>query len=136
MQPHNSLINEDQGAFGRVSVKLFLRITDEWDLTDRERCILAGVESRQTIHTWRNKVERGDGLKLQPPVLERLSYIAGIYKALQLLFNDPAVWKNWVRKPNAHFNGKSALERMLSGLTVELASVRRYLDQWRGEVYL
>jgi len=61
-----------------------------------------------------------------------LSYIAGIYKGIQLLFNDPLQWKKWIRKPNRDFFDASPLEKMLRGRVVDLADVRRYIDAWRG----
>jgi hypothetical protein len=114
---------------------LFLAITEQWGLTEEERCTLAGLASRTTLHTWRAKIEAGDAVKLSPNTLERLSYIAGIYKAIQILFSDPAAWKGWVRKPNRDFGGEPVLKRMLAGRVVDLADVRRYLDGWRGEHY-
>lgn len=116
----------------RAAVKLFLGITEEWNLTDDERCKLAGL-GRTTLHNWRQKVNANAPIKLSRDTVERLSYLAGIYKALQILFADPTQWKTWVRKPNRDFGGKSALERMLAGRVVDLADVRRYLDSWRGE---
>lgn len=123
------------GELGRVAVKLFLAITDEWKLTEQERCTLAGLSSRTTLNTWRHRIDSGEPLKLSPDTLERLSYIAGIYKALQILFTAPEAWRDWVRKPNRDFGGQSALERMLAGKVVDLADVRRYLDAWRGAHY-
>jgi hypothetical protein len=120
---------------GRVAVKLFLGITDEWALTDEQRCILAGLNSRTSLHNWRNKVAAKENIKLSGDTLERLSYLAGIYKALQILFTDVAQWQDWVKKPNTDFGGQSALERMLAGRVVDLSDVRRYLDSWRGEHY-
>jgi hypothetical protein len=120
---------------GRVAVKLFLAISEQWGLSEQQRCVLAGLSSRTTLHTWRAKVEAGEPVKLSADTLERLSYIAGIYKALQMLFGDPAAWKEWIHKPNRDFGGRPALERMLGGHVVDLADVRRYLDSWRGEHY-
>lgn len=125
----------DQGLQGRVAVKLFLAIADEWGLTDDQRCTLAGLGSRTTLHNWRKKVAAKEAINLSGDTLERLSYLAGIYKGIQLLFTDPAQWKNWVKKPNQHFGGQSALDRMLAGRVVDLSDVRRYLDSWRGEHY-
>lgn len=126
----------DEAQMSRVAVKLFLGITEEWGLTDDQRCSLAGLGTRTTLHNWRQKLNSGEPIKLAKDTLERLSYLAGIYKGLQLLFADPAQWKNWVRKPNRDFGGASALERMLAGRVVDLVDVRRYLDAWRGEVYV
>ncbi len=125
----------DRGELGRVSVKLFLAITDEWSLTDRERCVLAGLSSRTTLNTWRAKVKAHEPVALSRDTLERLSYISGIYKALQILFVNRKSWQDWVRRPNRDFGGESALTRMLAGRVIDLADVRRYLDAWRGEHY-
>lgn len=125
----------DTGEIGRVAVKLFLQITEQWGLSDKQKCVLAGLSSRTTLNNWRSKAESGEPVRLSADTLERLSYLAGIYKALQLLFADPANWRDWVRKPNRDLGGQSALERMLAGRVVDLADVRRYLDAWRGEQF-
>lgn len=48
--------------------------------------------------------------------LERLSYLFGIYKALQILLPKPESADAWVHRPNkaTPFQGQSALDRMLS----------------------
>ena len=65
---------------------------------------------------------------------ERISYLLGIYKALQMLFPEPAQADAWVKKPNQAplFGGRSALERMLGGQVADLYVVRQYLDAQRG----
>ncbi|MFT7245301.1 MAG: hypothetical protein ACI82A_002668 [Candidatus Azotimanducaceae bacterium] len=128
----NIQTNAKRGELGRVAVKLFLGITDDWDLTENEKLVLAGHESRTTLNQWRQKVEANEDIKLSRDTLERLSYVAGIYKALQLLFPNPEQWSNWIRRPNRDFGGNPALEHMLGGKVVDLADVRRYLDSWRG----
>ena len=67
-------------------------------------------------------------------MLERLSYLLGIYKSLQILLPDPVAADAWVRRPNTAllFGGRSALERMLSGQVADLYVVREYLDAQRG----
>lgn len=125
----------DKDKLSKVAVKLFFAIADEWSLTENERCILAGVNSRTTLLNWRRKLDAGQPISLSRDTLDRLSYVAGIYKNLQLLFSDPAQWKQWVRKPNRELYGQSALQRMLAGQLTDLAEVRRYLDSWRGDQY-
>lgn len=124
-----------QYEINRVAVKLFFAISEEWSLTDEQRCTLTGLATRTTLHNWRRKLAAGESIKLSKDTLERLSYLAGIYKALQLLFNEPSQWKQWIHKPNRDFAGRSALDRMLAGRMVDLIDVRRYLDGWRGEHY-
>jgi len=63
-----------------------------------------------------------------------LSYILGIYKALQVLLPSTESADAWVKKPNTAplFGGKSALDRMLGGNVADLLVVRQYLDARRG----
>ncbi len=127
-----ALQQADRSQLGRVAAKLFLAITGEWGLTDEQRRVLAGASSRTTILNWKHKVAAGEPLALQQHTLERLSYVSGIYKALQLLFPQREQWAAWVHRPSRDFGGQSAMQRMLGGNTVDLADVRRYLDAQRG----
>ena len=67
-------------------------------------------------------------------MLERISYVLGIYKALQILIPDEARADAWIATPNTAplFGGHSALERMLGGNVGDLYAVRQYLDAQRG----
>ncbi len=91
---------------------------------------MLGIASRSTFFKWRR--ERNP--RLPRDTLERLSYLLGIYKSLQILLPDPKLADAWIRKPNtaAPFGGRSALERMLSGQVADLYVVRQYLDAERG----
>jgi hypothetical protein len=129
LQTHPRL---SEGERGRVAAKLFLGITSEWGLTDTQRQILAGAGSRTTIDTWKKRVLNNEPLNLHKDTIERLSYIAGIYKGLQILLPTREQWAAWVKKPNREFGGQSALERMLGGRVMDLAYVRHYLDAQRG----
>jgi hypothetical protein len=63
-----------------------------------------------------------------------LSYLLGIYKALQVLLPATAAADAWIKKPNDAplFAGQSALARMLGGNVADLIAVRQYLDARRG----
>jgi hypothetical protein len=113
-----------------AGLRTFFRIAALWGLTVEEQLTLLGSPSRSTYFKW--KKEGADSLA--PDTLERLSYILGIWKALQVLLPDETAADAWVRKPNAAlpFGGRSALERMLSGHVADLYEVRRYLDAERG----
>jgi hypothetical protein len=92
---------------------------------------LLGLDSRSTYFKWKKNPETA---KLNPDKLERLSYIFGIYKALQVLLPKPDAADDWIKRPNTAqpFQGKSALDRMLSGRVADLYVVREYLDGQRG----
>lgn len=67
---------------------------------------------------------------LSQDTVERISYIMGIYKALHILLPTSEAADTWPKKANTAslFNGGTALEKMLAGKVVDLAEVRRYLD--------
>jgi hypothetical protein len=112
------------------ALRTFFRISDAWKLSNDEARRLLGDPSRSTYFLWK---KTGSG-QLARDTFERVSYILGIYKALQILLPDPASADAWVRKPNAAplFGGNPALQRMLSGNVADLYVVRQYLDAWRG----
>jgi len=112
-----------------VASRAFFRIMTLWGVEDRQAMILLGSPSRATFYNWK----RGKVPELGHDVIERISYILGVYKALQILFPDPSLSDAWVQKPNRTFAGKSALDRMLGGNVSDLLEVRRYLDFVRGD---
>jgi len=114
----------------QAGLRTFFRIAELWALSVDEQVTLLGRPSRSTYFKWKK-----DGAESLPrDVLERISYVLGIYKDLQLLLPDEAAADTWVRRPNEAqpFGGRSALERMLSGNVSDLYEVRRYLDGERG----
>ena len=121
----------DLAQMSAAGIRAFTRIAALWGLSVEEQLALLGEPARSTFFAWRKHPERAS---LPRDTLERISNLLGIYKALQILFPDPAVADAWVRKPNAAsmFAGRSALQRMLAGNVSDLNAVRRYLDSVRG----
>jgi len=115
---------------GGAGLRAFANIAEAWGLSVADQVTLLGIASRSTFFKWRR--ERNP--RLPRDTLERLSYLLGIYKSLQILLPDAAIADAWIRKPNAAtiFGGRSALERMLSGQVADLYVVRQYLDAQRG----
>ena len=118
------------GDAGGAGLRAFTNIAEHWGLTIAEQLRLLGIASRSTFFKWRREHEP----RVPQDTLERLSYILGIYKSLQILLPDPRAADEWVRKANQAppFGGRSALERMLSGQVADLYIVRQYLDAERG----
>ena len=111
-----------------VAKKTFFNIVDAWGVAEKDARVLLGKPSRATYYNWKS----GQGGKLPHDTMERISYLIGIYKALQILFPDQAQADAWVTKPNKQFNNRTALQRMLGGNVADLYAVRRYLDYVRG----
>ncbi|HTE13902.1 MAG TPA: MbcA/ParS/Xre antitoxin family protein [Burkholderiales bacterium] len=118
---------------GKVSsgaLRTLFRIADAWDLSSAELMKLLGSPPRSTFYKWK----QGNHVVLPYDVLERISYIFGIYSALQVLLPKPEAADAWIKKPNTAplFGRRSALDRMLSGQVADLYVVRQYLDAQRG----
>ena len=122
--------SREAAAAGGAGLRAFTRIAELWHLSITEQLALLGITSRSTYFKWRKEPLP----RLPRDTLERLSYLLGIYKALQLLLPDTHAADEWIRRPNEAplFGGKSALERMLSGNVADLYTVRQYLDAQRG----
>lgn len=117
----------------QAGLQTFFNIAEEWKLSIAQQLALLGV-SRTTLYQWRNSCATGRVGSLDRNTLERLSYIFGIYKALQILFPSEERATRWLRAPNAAplFNGQTALDRMTRGQVGDLYVVRQYLDAVRG----
>lgn len=114
-----------------AGLRAFFNIARDWGLSTDEQMVLLGAPGRSTFFKWKADPGSAD---LKRDTLERLSYLLGIYKALQVLLPSTASADAWVKKPNTAplFGGKSALERMLGGNVADLLTVRQYLDARRG----
>jgi hypothetical protein len=115
---------------GGPGLRAFVGIAAAWGLSVPEQLKLLGLASRSTFFKWK----RVASPRLPADTLERISYLLGIYKSLQILLPNTAAADAWVRKPNdaVPFGGRSALERMLGGQVADLYVVRQYLDAERG----
>jgi Protein of unknown function (DUF2384) len=113
-----------------VGMRAFFAIAEKWQLSPEEAMALLGHPGRSTYYTWKN----GDVAHVARSfdLASRISYVLGIFKALELLYQRPELADKWARKPNLAFGGQSALERMSGGQMVDLAAVRDYLDSVRG----
>lgn len=127
---HSHALDAPLPDLGGPALRAYFRICEAWGLKNAEARRLLGDPPESTWYKWKKQQDGQPGRD----VLERISYVLGIYKALQLLFPDPTRADAWLRKPNRAlpFGGGSALDRMLSGNVADLYVVRSYLDAQRG----
>lgn len=116
-------------GLGGPALRTFFNLAREWSLTEQEQIKLLGLISRSTFRTW----EAGGVSEVGRGTLERISYLLGVYKAINILLPDRDRANAWLRTPNkAHlFGGQSALSRMTSGNLSDLILIRQYLDAQR-----
>jgi hypothetical protein len=112
------------------ALRAFFGIAARWGLNATQQRRLLGYPPSSTFFKW--KKEQGGNLPRD--ALERISYVLGIYKALQILLPDPERADRWITAANTAplFGGTSALDRMLAGNVGDLYAVRQYLDAQRG----
>jgi len=121
---------DPDGALAGPALRAFFRIAGRWKLSTAQQRVLLGSPPPSTYFKWK-KSQSGT---LPRDVLERISYILGIYKALEILLPDATRADTWVNEPNSAplFGGRTALDRMLGGNVSDLFVVRQYLDSQRG----
>lgn len=113
-----------------AGLRAFFNIAEKWDLTNDQARYLLGSPSRTTFYRWK----RDRTGPVPADVLERISYVLGIYKSLHLLFVDRGQADSWMKRPNSApmFGGQSALDLLLSSQVADLSLVRQYLEGQRG----
>lgn len=117
------IMDQEAAAMFRAAVNL-MRL---WRVTDSQAAVLFDLPVR-TYARW-----KADGAgRMGRDGKARLSNLMGIHKALRSIFREPQRGYDWVRKPNAMFAGKTALDIMLGGELTDLMRVRRALDAERG----
>lgn len=119
----------DPKTYSKPALEAFFNMARLWNLTAEEQMGLLGLgHRRSTLFHWKK-----NGGLLPVDTLERISYLLGIYKALQMLLPDREAADAWVKRANTAplFGGKPPLDRMLKGLA-GLFVVRQYLDGERS----
>ena len=121
--------DEERRRLSPAALRAFLNIMSHWSVRDEDaRMLLRGI-SNGTFYKWKH-----EGTKLlDQDRLTRISYLIGIFKALNILFTPPLA-DCWVRLPNTNaiFAGRTPLEYMLRGGTPAMDTVRQLLDARRG----
>ena len=114
-----------------VALKAFARIADAWSLTLREAAALADMSQS----TWKRARKPGYAGDLTRDQMLRLGALVGLYKALELYFDEP-VSRQWVRLANRgpEFDGARPVDAMIAGGLPKVLRVRGYVDALRGGV--
>ena len=112
------------------ALRSFFNITRAWQLGVPEERALLGWPPSSTFH----KYKSGDAGVLSFDALTRVSLVLGIYKALHILYPEPAFADAWVRMPNANalFGGRAPIAFVADAGLDGLFQLRRLLDGRRG----
>jgi hypothetical protein len=123
-QTHPSPPRIDQAA----ALRGFFHIIDAWGVPADEARVILGSPAERSFYAWR----AGQGVRVPADTLRRIGYVAGIYKALQIIYTDATIADGWIKRPNRAFGGQTPLQRMGAGDVTDLAAVRDYLDAARA----
>ncbi len=113
----------------RLALDGFFEIMSHWQVDNSSARLILGSPAERTFYDWK----KGSGTaRLPEDVLRRIGYVAGIWKALQIVYSDPKLADEWMHRSNAFFGGQTPLRRMSAGDVTDLAAVRAYLDAARA----
>ena len=111
-----------------LALKGFFGMMGQWGIDNETARRILGSPPERTFFAWK----KGNAVRVPEDTLRRIGYVAGIWKAIELLYSDPRLADSWIKRPNAFFGGQSPLERMAAGDVTDLAAVRMYLDAARA----
>lgn len=119
------LVEGGAQSLGPPALRAFFGLARAWALTEGEQVRLLGVTS-STLNDWK----LGCTSTVGRDTIERVSYLLGIFRAINILLPDQDRADAWMRAPNSAplFGGRSALDRMTAGNVGDLYVVRKYLE--------
>ena len=112
-----------------AAVEAFFKIAEYWDLTNEDAMALLGGVSHGRYY----QLKRSRKGVLTQDELTRISFLIGIFKALNILFSRKLA-SQWVSRPNDNpmFGNAPPLELLVRGGVPGMLGVRRLLDSRRG----
>jgi len=122
----------DRGERERLSVdaaRAFFNIMARWGIRDADARRLLGGMSNGAYYALKMGRER----VLDEDRLRRISYLVGIFKALNILHGE-ALADRWMQLPNKNriFGGGTPHDYLIEGGLPAFATLRKLLDARRG----
>jgi hypothetical protein len=124
--PPDFTLKAERERLSAAALKAFFNIIEHWQIRDEDaRELLGGVSNGPYYQMKKNQ----EGRILSADELFRISYLIGIFKALNTLHGQPLA-DRWIRLPNSNriFNGLAPLEYMKKGGQVAMEIVRELLE--------
>ena len=113
-----------------AAIEGFLRLTELWKIKDADARQLLGGLSTGSFHAFKKQEKHRN---LAQDTLTRISFLIGIFKALNILYSEPLA-DAWIALPNRNpiFRGATPLAYLLQQGLPGMLEVRRLLDSRRG----
>ena len=111
------------------AVRAFFNVIARWSIRDEDARVLLGGMSNGPYYEMKKNPDR----VLDADRLLRISYLVGIFKALNILYSTKLA-DAWITLPNSNriFGGQTPLAYMMKGGLPAMQTVRRLLDARRG----
>ncbi len=119
----------ERERLSRSALRAFFNIMEKWQVRDEDaRALLGGVSNGPFY-----EMKKDPDKLLDSDKLTRISYLLGIFKALNILHSETLA-DAWVQLPNTNriFGGQTPLSHMMRGGIGAMDAVRRLLDARRG----
>jgi hypothetical protein len=112
-----------------AAIRTFFNIMDRWQVRDEDARRLLGGVSNGPFYEMKKNADR----VLETDRLLRVSYLVGIFKALNILYSETLA-DRWIQLANSNriFGGQAPLAYMMKGGLPAMQTVRRLLDARRG----
>jgi hypothetical protein len=119
----------ERERLSRSALRAFFNIMEKWQVRDEDARLLLGGISNGPFYEMKKNPDK----VLDADKLTRISYLVGIFKALNILYSEKLA-DAWIQLPNANriFGGQTPLAFMIRGGIGAMEIVRRLLDARRG----
>lgn len=116
---------EDRARLTPAALKGFFKIVELWEIPIKDARGLLGGLSETQFHEWK----KGRARVLNIDTLTRISYLLGIYQALNVVFGAELANK-WINLSNTHplFAGDTPLQYLLQGGIPAFTWIRSLLE--------
>jgi hypothetical protein len=128
-RPPNLGAREERTRLSPPALKAFFNIMTRWQVRDEDaRALLGGVSNGPFY-----EMKRDPDRTIDTDRLTRISYLIGMFKALNILHARPLA-DEWMQLPNrnAIFDGQTPLAYVIRGGLPAMQVVRRLLDARRA----
>jgi uncharacterized protein (DUF2384 family) len=122
---------EERRRLTPAGLKTFFKIVERWGVVDQDARELLDDVSNGAYYQLKANPQTAKPLSRDR--LLRISYLIGIYKALNILYSQRLA-DQWMKLPNTNpiFDGRTPLEYIRRGDIPAMDTLRRLLDARRG----
>jgi Protein of unknown function (DUF2384) len=122
-------VRSERERLSPAALRAFFNIMTRWQVRDEDARALLGGVSNGPFYEMKKNPDR----VLDPDRLLRISYVIGIFKALNLLYSSTLA-DAWMNRPNSNaiFDGQTPLAYLIAGGLPAMQVVRRLLDARRA----